>query len=341
MAGGEDSDLLKTIRGQYSDLLRNKTLRPQDNIRDEIAAANTPNRVNQALDQEITTELEDRVSMQGDEPEEAVEFLKQQYANDPQRLEAIDRIANASKPTNNATNNNAEFESNIAAYEKALTNRPLQINGKPVDIRTFTETLKSDMLKDKGFLNSDYMDEQQDGKTVEQIANDHVWDYLDYLTDNNAEFIGDNEYGIGDQNVSDNAMDEIEAFEQPRNPDEQTKIDAKSNQNQKDFLRTETEKSTKGLIDNVIKGEDGTWLYNNFVEQMDDEGKEPTKDNLMMYLEGTIDVLESDERSGVQERELSQYKQLLSSLQKSKPVTIRVSGPESNADDPDYKKKTK
>jgi hypothetical protein len=37
MAGGEDSDLLKTIRGQYSDLLRNKTLRPQDNLRDEIA----------------------------------------------------------------------------------------------------------------------------------------------------------------------------------------------------------------------------------------------------------------------------------------------------------------
>jgi hypothetical protein len=44
MAGGEDSDLLKTIRGQYSDLLRNKTLRPQDNIRDEISAANTPNK---------------------------------------------------------------------------------------------------------------------------------------------------------------------------------------------------------------------------------------------------------------------------------------------------------
>ena len=44
MAGGEDSDLLKTIRGQYSDLLRNKTLRPQDNLRDEIAAANTPNK---------------------------------------------------------------------------------------------------------------------------------------------------------------------------------------------------------------------------------------------------------------------------------------------------------
>jgi len=37
MAGGEDSDLLKTIRGQYGDLLRNKTLRPQDNLRDEIA----------------------------------------------------------------------------------------------------------------------------------------------------------------------------------------------------------------------------------------------------------------------------------------------------------------
>ena len=67
------------------------------------------------------------------------------------------------------------------------------------------------MLKDKGFLNSDYIDEQQDGSTVEQIADDHVWDYLDYLTDNESEFIGDNEYGIGDQaEISSSAQEALQ-----------------------------------------------------------------------------------------------------------------------------------
>jgi hypothetical protein len=117
----------------------------------------------------------------------------------------------ATNTEGNYKRDDAKFESNLAAYEKSLTNRPLQINGKPVDIRTFTETLKADMLKDKGFLNSNYMDEKEDGSTVEQIADDHVWDYLDYLTDNESEFIGDNEYGIGDQaQVSSSAQEALQ-----------------------------------------------------------------------------------------------------------------------------------
>ena len=117
----------------------------------------------------------------------------------------------ATNTEGNYKRDDGKFESNLAAYERSLTNRPLQINGKPVDIRTFTETLKADMLKDKGFLNSNYMDEKEDGSTVEQIADDHVWDYLDYLTDNESEFIGDNEYGIGDQaEVSSSAQEALQ-----------------------------------------------------------------------------------------------------------------------------------
>jgi hypothetical protein len=110
----------------------------------------------------------------------------------------------------------------------------------------------------------------------------------------------------------------------------------KDNKNNKFFLDV-LEKDTKGLIEaGGLKGEDATWLYNNFSEQMNDENKEANKDNLMYYLEAQIGALED---GGNDEKTLNGYKQLLSHLETTPAQKIRLSGPESNADDPNYKDK--
>ena len=66
-----------------------------DKLEQEIEQEDT----DEGLQQQLTTEIEDEYTMFGNEPEEALEILKEKYANDDRRLAMLDKIAaTATKP---------------------------------------------------------------------------------------------------------------------------------------------------------------------------------------------------------------------------------------------------
>jgi hypothetical protein len=95
-----------------------------DKLEQEIEQEDT----DEGLQQQLTTELEDEYTMFGNEPEEALEILKEKYANDDRKLAILDKIAatatkpadvqgSASNPMTSATQGIKPVENNDAQEE--------------------------------------------------------------------------------------------------------------------------------------------------------------------------------------------------------------------------------
>jgi hypothetical protein len=98
----------------------------------------------------------------------------------------------------------------------------------------------------------------------------------------------------------------------------------------KNYVAGEAASQSKGFIDSVLQGEDATWLYNNFSEQMSDEGKEANKSNLMDYLEDQISAFKDEVSKNPDNKryakDLGNYEKLLKTLQATPDKPIRATG---------------
>jgi hypothetical protein len=203
MAGGEDSELLKTIRGQYSDLLRNKTLRPQDNLRDEIAARQKPS-IKDAYDQpEVTdpstvSDIRDELRTEFDNRVNEIAEADADMDLDDARQAAEDEIASGEyKGWSGVREKVKQLHGKDIGGAERPTDIKFQANtpNKPISPQVSKEQQSDKFYDDTSGNNWDEIEEAAKQKIIKDFSsstetdfNNFITSYLDGVDENDPAF---------------------------------------------------------------------------------------------------------------------------------------------------------